>query len=460
MYWGIPPEINAFRLTMAGAGPTAHLPQITGFQAAAATHAQQGVQMAVTAAATSPSFVGMGGAAMMAAALPSAAWISVAGAHAEAAAATIQAGVDGYAAAVAATIPHAVVVANRVREATLEATNILGQNTPAIAEANAEYAEFWGQNAGTMMGYLATVTGLLGALSVPLAPVPMGANPLGMAAGATAVAAQGAALGAQALSAGFSQGTSALSGAASTGVGAGVGTAVGAASAAQGAVEVGSGEPQPGSPAAALSASKADSGELMQSAQAMMGPAMSAPSTLGSAVSEPLSQAGQLPSMLGGQFGGLMGPAMSAVTGGLGGSPGALAGAGSLGSGSPWSGLGSANGGYAGGGSAVSAALTKPSAGVAMAGPVGLPVGWWNSASGQAEPEASKPVAGVRGAAAPVSGAMGPGVYGMPGAAGRSRRSASREVAEADKSVVLDGIGDAVPVLTDNGIVYAEGQGV
>lgn len=454
MYWGIAPEVNAFRLTMMGAGPIAHIPQITGFQAAAATHLQQGMQMGLTAAVTSPSFAGAGGAAMMAAALPSAAWISAAGAHAEAAAAAIQAGVDGYAATVAATIPYPVVVANRVREATLEATNILGQNTPAIAEANAEYAEYWGQNAGAMMGYLATVTGLLGPLSVPLAPVPMGANPVGMAAGAAAVAAQGAALGAQALSAGFSQGTSALSGVGSTGVGVSAGTAAGVASAAH----TGSGQPQAGSPASAAPSGKVDRGELLGSAQAMMGPAMSAPSMLGSVVSGPLSQAGQLPSMLGGQFGGLMSPALSA-TGGLGGSPGALAGAG-LASGSPWSGLGSANGGYAGGGSAVSAALTKPSAGAPMAGPVGLPAGWWNSTSGEAEPEAAKPVAGVRGAAAPASGAMGPGVYGVPGAAGRSRRSQSRELAEADKSVVLDGLGDVVPVLTDNGTVYAEGQGV
>ncbi|MBY0442806.1 MAG: PPE domain-containing protein [Mycobacteriaceae bacterium] len=451
MYWGIPPEINAFRLTMVGAGPMAHVPQVAGYQAVAATHAQQGAQMAMTAAATSPSFDGVGGTAMMDAALPAAAWISTAGAHAEMAAATIQAGIDGYAAAVVATVPHLVVVANRVREATLEATNLLGQNTPAIVEANAEYAEFWGQNAGAMMGYLATVTGLLGSLSVPLAPVPMGANPLGMAAGVAAVAAQGAALGAQALSAGFSQGTSAASG-----VGAGV--TAGVASAAQGAGQAGSGQPQPGSPTAASPAGKADGSELLGSAQAMMGPAMSAPSTLESAVSEPLSQAGQLPSMLGGQFGGLMSPALSAATGGLGGGPGV--GPGSLGSGSPWSGLSSANGGYAGGGSAVSAALTKPSAGAGMAGPVGLPEGWWNNASGEIEPEADMPAAGVRGAAAPSSSAMGPGMCGMPAAGERSRRSVSRDVADADKSVVLDGLGDAVPVFTDNGVVYADGQGV
>lgn len=458
MYWGIPPEINAFRLTTMGAGPMAHVPQISGFQAAAATHVQQGMQMAATAAATRPSFVGVGGAGMIAAALPSATWISAAGAHAEAAAATIQAGVDGYAAAVAATIPHAVVVANRVREATLAATNILGQNTPAIAEANAEYAEFWGQNAGAMMGYLATATGLLGSLSVPLAPVPIGANPVGMAAGAAAVAAQGAALGARALSAGFSQGTSALSGVGSAGVGAGA--AAYPASAAHGAAQADGPEPQAGFPAAASPAGKADSGDVLQSAQAMIGPAMSTPSTLASVVSEPLSQAGQLPSMLSGQFGGLMSPALSAAGGGLGGGPGASTGADRLSSGSPWSGLGGTNGGYAGGGSAVNTALTKPSAGAGMAGPVGLPAGWWNSTTIEAEADVGKPVAGVRGTGVPASGAMGPGVYGMPAAATQSRRSQSREVTEPDKSVELDGIGDTVPVLTDNGVVYAEGQGV
>ena len=60
MYWGIPPEVNAFRLTMAGAGPTAHVPQVAAFETAAITHTQQATQMAATAAATAASFVGAG----------------------------------------------------------------------------------------------------------------------------------------------------------------------------------------------------------------------------------------------------------------------------------------------------------------------------------------------------------------------------------------------------------------
>jgi len=188
---------------------------------------------------------------------------------------------------------------------------------------------------------------------------------------------------------------------------------------------------------------------------------MSAPSSLLQGATEPLSQLGQMPAMIGGQMGGLMGPLMSsAAGGGLGGAPplsdlalgGPAAAAG---------GLGGANGGYASGGggaAAVSAALTKPSAGsAAMAGPVGVPTSWWASPGAEAIEE--KAPAGVRSATA-MPGAMGPGMYGMPAGAPSRERRDTREAAEADKSVLLTGAGAAVPVLTDDGVVYAQGQGV
>ena len=207
MYWGIPPEVNAFRLTMMGAGPMAHVPHLTAFQTAAATHIEQGAQMIATTAATSPSFVGVGGAAMAASALPKAAWVQVAGAHAEKAAVTIEKGMDGYASAVASTIPFHTVVANRVRENFLESTNIIGQNAIPIAEANAEYAEFWGQNASAMMGYLSVVTGLLGSLATPLPVLPGLDNPAATAAGTAA--ALGVSLGMDGASAALNAGTEA-----------------------------------------------------------------------------------------------------------------------------------------------------------------------------------------------------------------------------------------------------------
>jgi PPE-repeat protein len=46
-----------------------------------------------------------------------------------------------------------VVAANRAQLATLVATNVLGQNTPAIAANEAEYAGMWAQDAGAMYGY-------------------------------------------------------------------------------------------------------------------------------------------------------------------------------------------------------------------------------------------------------------------------------------------------------------------
>jgi hypothetical protein len=461
MYWGIPPEVNAFRLTMAGAGPTAHVPQLTGFETAGVTHAEQATQMAVTAAETATSFVGSGGAAMMAAALTQTAWMTFASAHAQQAAATIGAGVGAYGSAVAATIPFPTVVANRIREATLEATNILGQNTPAIAETNAEYAEYWGQNAGAMMGYLGAVTGLLGSLSTPLPVMPSFSNPA--AAIAAGVAATGMSLGLQGAGIALSQGTQAGTSMGSAGAGvASLGAGVAAASAGQ-ASQAGQGSSSTGTWPGASGpgvggGEQLNAEQALEPAQAMMGSALSAPSSLLSSAGSMLSQAQGLPSSMGGQLSSLFSPALSAASGGLGG--GGTPGLGALpwsAAGSPWSGLSGANGGFAGGGSAVSAVLTKPSAGAGMAGPMGVPSAWWNNIGDGAE----KASAGVRGAgSASAAGPMGSGMYGMPAGAGSQRRK-TRDPAEADKGVFVGtGAGDAVPVYTDAGVVYVQGQEV
>lgn len=464
MYWGIPPEVNAFRLTLAGAGPTAHIPHVTGFETAAATHMSQATQMAATAVSTATSFVGLGGAAMMEAALGHTAWMMTAAAHAEKAAATIGAGIDAYGAAVAATIPFPTVVANRMREAVLEATNILGQNTPAIAETNAEYGQYWAQNAGSMMGYLTAVTGLLGSLATPLPVMPTASNPAAaMAAGA---AAMGMSLGLQGAGIALGAGTQAGTSVASTGAGVattGAGVAAGsAASAGQGAQAGQAGSSPAGPPAAEVpgpgGGQQLDAGQALGPAQSMMGSVISAPSMASSSVGSMLSQAQSLPSAMGGQLTGLMSPALSAASGGFGG--GGTPGLGAWpisAAGSPWSGLSGANGGFAGGGSAVSAMLTKPSAGAGMAGPMGVPSAWWSNTG-----VADKAVAGVRGAgSAPAAGPMGSGMYGMPFGAGGSQQRKNRDPGQADKSVLVDdGVGDAVPVYTDGGVVYVQGQEV
>jgi PPE-repeat protein len=51
------------------------------------------------------------------------------------------------------TVPPPVIAANRALLAALVATNIVGQNTPAIATTEAQYAEMWAQDASAMYGY-------------------------------------------------------------------------------------------------------------------------------------------------------------------------------------------------------------------------------------------------------------------------------------------------------------------
>lgn len=487
MYWGIPPEINAFRLTRMGAGPAAHAGQVAAYGTASATYFEQGSQAAVTAMATSTVFEGAGGTGMMGSAMPASAWMSAAGTHASTAVTTLTAGVEAYSAALAATIPHEVVVANRVREAVLQATNILGQNTPAIGEANAEYAEYWGQNASSMMGYLAAVLGVVSGLSVPLAPLPQLSDPVSVlpaALGALSSQAIGAGVGI--LSAGFSAGMGLAGAAAGASTGIAVPTALGNGSglpvplapmpspSSQGGtspapatesppvVPVQHGTAGAVAPPGTVSAPPAEGGvaspplstqgDFMQLAQPMMGAMTSAPSMLSGALSSPLSSMGQIS--------GLMGP-LSSLAGGMSGGLGqGLTTPGLSAAGSPWSGLSGANGGFAGGGSAVTASLTKPSAGAGMGGPIELPEGWWarqpSGVGGQ------DPVAGLRTSGAAAGGAaMGSGLYGAPMGAASARRGAEHaDLGQADKSIDVAPTAHRIPIFTTaEGVVYTGGQG-
>jgi PPE-repeat protein len=77
-------------------------------------------------------------------------------------------------------------VANRVQLAALVATNILGQNTPAIAATEAHYGEMWAQDAAAMYGYAGSSAsaGKLYPLSDPASTT----NPGGIGAQAASVA--------------------------------------------------------------------------------------------------------------------------------------------------------------------------------------------------------------------------------------------------------------------------------
>nr|BBX76827.1 hypothetical protein MFLOJ_06140 [Mycobacterium florentinum] len=74
-------------------------------------------------------------------------------AQAEQTADQLESAVAAYEAAFAATVPPPEIEVNRALLASLVATNVVGQNTPAIAATEAQYSEMWAQDAAAMYGY-------------------------------------------------------------------------------------------------------------------------------------------------------------------------------------------------------------------------------------------------------------------------------------------------------------------
>ena len=102
---------------------------------------------------TSGPWQGPSSTAMAAAATPYVAWMNTTATQAQEAATGAQAAAAAYESAFAATVPPPVIALNRAELMMLVATNFFGQNTPAIAANQAEYAEMWAQDATAMYGY-------------------------------------------------------------------------------------------------------------------------------------------------------------------------------------------------------------------------------------------------------------------------------------------------------------------
>ena len=124
--------------------------------------------------------------AMTAAAAPFVAWATATSAQAEQAANQARAAAAAFEAAFAATVPPAVVTANRIQLAMLVATNFFGQNTPAIAATEAAYAEMWAQDAAAMYGYAASSS--TAATLTPFSEPPQTTTAAGQSGQAAAVA--------------------------------------------------------------------------------------------------------------------------------------------------------------------------------------------------------------------------------------------------------------------------------
>jgi PPE-repeat protein len=152
-YGILPPEINSSRIyTGPGSGPMLAAASAWDGLAAELGSAASG-HTSVIAELTEGPWRGPASASMAAAATQYASWMSSAAAQAEQTASQAQAAAAAFEAAFAMTVPPAVVSANRAQLAALVATNVLGQNTPAIAVTEALYGEMWAQDAAAMYGY-------------------------------------------------------------------------------------------------------------------------------------------------------------------------------------------------------------------------------------------------------------------------------------------------------------------
>jgi hypothetical protein len=278
--------------------------------------------------------------------------------------------VAAHSTALQAMVPAEVCLTNRTTYAGLAASNVLGQNTPAMMMLDAQYGVFWTNNATQRSAYGGVATSALGAITEPAPFSPTAADPAGPAA-------------AVAQDAGSEAG--------------------------EGAFQTG----------AQSMGSVADGGGMSGS----MGSQFS--SMLGSAV-QPIASAGQsLPSMASQapqMFSGLLGPLTSSMNGlngssaaaalapeaaGAAGLPGALGGAGALG--------GGGGGGLVSGSSALSSTFVRPASSFSPPTAPTLPGGWQG---GDKETSVQARPAGVGGG----------GLYGAPpGAMGRESGGAESE---------------------------------
>jgi PPE-repeat protein len=185
-YAALPPEVNSARM-YAGPGSAAMM---------AAASAWDGLAAELSSAATAygsvvsrlagEEWLGPASASMAAAVAPYVAWMNTTATQAEQTASQAKAGAAAFETAFAATVPPPVVAANRSLLMSLIATNVLGQNTPAIAATEAHYGQMWAQDAAAMYGYAGSSAAA--AQVTPFTAPQQNTNPAGQAAQSAAVA--------------------------------------------------------------------------------------------------------------------------------------------------------------------------------------------------------------------------------------------------------------------------------
>jgi PPE-repeat protein len=152
-YAALPPEINSGRMYVgAGSGPLLAAVAAWDGLASELSLAASSYQSTVSEL-TGGAWLGPASVSMAAAAAPYVGWMNATAAQAEQTADQARAAAAAYEAAFSAHVPPPLIAANRSLLMSLVATNIVGQNTPAIAATEAQYAQMWAQDAAAMYGY-------------------------------------------------------------------------------------------------------------------------------------------------------------------------------------------------------------------------------------------------------------------------------------------------------------------
>jgi PPE-repeat protein len=184
-YGALPPEINSGRMYSGpGSTPLRSASAAWSLLASELDSAANQYQATINVLADDD-WRGPTSATMAAAVAPYISWMTTTGAQAEQAAAQASAAATAYETAFALTVPPPQIAANRAQLAMLVATNVIGQNTPAIAANETLYGEMWAQDAGAMYGYAGSSA--TAATVKPFTPPPETSNPAAQAIQGSAV---------------------------------------------------------------------------------------------------------------------------------------------------------------------------------------------------------------------------------------------------------------------------------
>lgn len=183
-FGALPPEINSARM-YSGPGSGPMMAAASAWDALAAQLESYAARYSSTLADLQGLWSGVASMAMAGAVAPYVAWATTTATQAEQAASQARVAAAAYEAAFAATVPPPVIAANRSQLAILVATNVFGQNAPAIAATEAHYAEMWAQDAAAMYGYAAASSAATTFAS--FSPPPQTTSPCGQTRQAAAV---------------------------------------------------------------------------------------------------------------------------------------------------------------------------------------------------------------------------------------------------------------------------------